>query len=570
MTLVKEQQKNVTDSDNPPSSMEDTSSSIQYLLDAVCGNGSSPNEEIDEKMQQQKQQRQVAKLPRRRPTVPPWLQGINWTAEVRMMYKMPVPKLNNILKKDREALKKMSQSEQSRSQLEELLEDLEMPDHMLPFDEEADYIFFPECEEQDGERTPQVDSPPVSFDLGNAEAEDFTKIDMDEPLDKPVEVIFSGEEPEKTQKEKADRTETMESASEKVPVEKVHSLGSQGSKDGSAGSATSPTPPLSSEGKNDGTAMETNKSPKDSGGSWSDEASDKGSDKESENSSNHTHKAEDEQSFTSKASSSDLTPSDERSTEDASSSLKESDMSTPKGSFVSSNDKLSTDSGAESVPTPKPDFYEKLFVPMKVLMCKSRGVFGGKEKMEPFWQMDAHMSPKISMQYNLTKLSLSTVLDNDRRRLASMCQPRSVKYQLLELLQETDTPKGKVTGAGEVTEKSGTEINTAWGNSKMECDEATPKQLMASRPNVTGAKPDDMRPEVDDSQPRSAPSPAVVEKQLLEKLKGMTQGHHSDFWPGDIIMNKVFLPSDLSQSGSVPAPEVMNKSLDPEILDTVD
>ena len=39
-----QQPKNGTDSDHLPSSAEDTSSSIQYLMDAVSANNSSPNE----------------------------------------------------------------------------------------------------------------------------------------------------------------------------------------------------------------------------------------------------------------------------------------------------------------------------------------------------------------------------------------------------------------------------------------------------------------------------------------------------------------------------------------------
>ncbi|KAK7485793.1 hypothetical protein BaRGS_00022974, partial [Batillaria attramentaria] len=551
--LGKEQQKNGTDSDNPPSSMEDTtSSSIQYLLDAVLGNGSSPNEETDEKNQQN--QRQVTKLPRRRPVVPPWLQGINWTPEVRMIYKMPMLKMKTLLKKDREALKKLSQSDQSKAQLEELLEELDAPDCMPPLDEDADYLFYPECTEQeaDGERTPCAeDSPPmVSFDLGNAEAEEATNADSDEQIDKPMEVVLSGDVQPKLTEESAD---AMEPGTDPVPevIEKVHSPGSQGSavssKEESAGGTTSPTPPPSTEGaKND-------KSPKDSGGSWSDEASDKGSDKGSENSSNHTHKALDEQSFTSKMSSSDLTPSDERSTEDASSSLKESDMSTPKGSFASSNDKLSTDSGAESVPTPKQEFFEKLFVPLKVRMCKSGGLDENNRLVSmPFWQTEAHMTKRMIMQYNLIPLDLNTILANDRRRLAGMKQPHRVNCQLLELLQERDASKAKVAAASEhaAATPEGYVTEGAAATASLNDSAAVPQHPSAKQ--------------LQDVRPKSVP----VEKQLLDKLQGMTHGRHSELWPGDIIMSQVFLPSELT--GSQAAADTTAKSQDTEILDSVD
>lgn len=49
-----------------------------------------------------------------------------------MMYKMPVLNMKNVLKKDREVLKKLSQTETSRAQLHTLLEDIESPDYLPP------------------------------------------------------------------------------------------------------------------------------------------------------------------------------------------------------------------------------------------------------------------------------------------------------------------------------------------------------------------------------------------------------------------------------------------------------
>lgn len=43
-SISKDQPKNGTDSENPTSSMEETSSSTQYLLEAISANYSSPNE----------------------------------------------------------------------------------------------------------------------------------------------------------------------------------------------------------------------------------------------------------------------------------------------------------------------------------------------------------------------------------------------------------------------------------------------------------------------------------------------------------------------------------------------
>jgi hypothetical protein len=76
-------------------------------------------------------------------------------------------------------------------------------------------------------------------------------------------------------------------------------------------------------------------------------------------------------------------------------------MATPKGSFASnsSNDKMSTDSGAESnsASTPKPDVMEKLFAPLKVRMVADGGSAGMGSKISalPFWQREAEMSEQV-------------------------------------------------------------------------------------------------------------------------------------------------------------------------------
>lgn len=85
--------------------------------------------ETDEKMRQ-RPQLHPAKMPRRRQVLPPWLQIVNWTPELRLTYKLPMTKAKNVLKKDREALKKIVQMEQTKVHLETLLEEMENPDYM--------------------------------------------------------------------------------------------------------------------------------------------------------------------------------------------------------------------------------------------------------------------------------------------------------------------------------------------------------------------------------------------------------------------------------------------------------
>ncbi|PVD35609.1 hypothetical protein C0Q70_02572 [Pomacea canaliculata] len=586
-SISKDQPKNGTDSENPTSSMEETSSSTQYLLEAISANYSSPNEETEEKIAQY--QRQLNKRSRQRTVVPPWLQGLNWTAEVRFMYKMPITKKKNLLKKDREALKKLVQSDQSRQQLEELLEDIEMPDHAAAMDEEADYIFFPEEKEEpeDGERTPRVNlSPTVSWEIGAAEKDVVTADCCEKPMamdvtdtvhkeNKPIEEANDHDEGEKRMEESGIVLETVTE-----PLEKPRSPASQGSIRDKDGRSTSPVLPTI-DSKGDAASMENNtKSPKH--GSWSDEGSDNGS----SNTAQKAAEIEDAQSSSSKVSS-DLTPSEERSTEDAGSSLKESDMSTPKGSFASSNDKMSTDSGGESVPTPKVDFFDKLFVPLKVRMCQGGLVCSKNSLMSlPFWQLEAHMSKHVAMQYTMSPMELSTVLANDRRRLSDMTQPHIVNCQLLELLQETEAHRSGGSSGGDCAPHKGKP------RGEIQLEEAStqfvkppgrkqPKGVSTSAetqpPSKSKAGEDQSAVSSSLSQdtsssertkPKRGQTHPTVEKQLLEKLQSMTQGKQSELWPGDVIMSKVCLPVDLVGSHSMP--ETIAKSQDAEILDSVD
>ncbi|XP_076472321.1 uncharacterized protein LOC143301809 isoform X2 [Babylonia areolata] len=683
---TKEQQKNSTDSDNPPSSTEETSSSIQYLLDAVSGNNSSPNEETDEKNRpRQKVDMGGTKLTRRRLTVPPWLQTVNWTPEVRLTYQLPVQKAKSVLKKDREALKKMAQSEQVKGHLETLLEEVDSPDYLPALDEEADYIFYPAgrtgdapltASEEEGEKTPRDTlSPTVAFQLGptatttvssadNNNAHDSGAADTEDGVEGEeaspgngvcgvggcVEVVVTEDPPEPMAEEEL-APEPMNLTEESM--EKVHSPASEGSSNSSsgkeegsasvgeegsgveggereAGEACRKSP----EGVGEA-AMET-KSPKDAGCSSDDGRSDAGSDKGSENSSQNSSRQksnEDAQSSSSKVSSS-LTPSDERSTEDASSSMKESDLSTGKGSFASSsssssNDKMSTDSGAESASTPRPDVLEKLFVPLRVSMCPGEaevevGVGATKKKPKvwalPFWQQEAHLTPDVAMRYNLRPLDLATILANDRRRLAGMTQPDKVSGQLLELLHEMEgqghkggfTTTMAMAGAGaESSTTTTTTTVTTTTTTPITGDDvhmssegpSSSSLLSSSRSGETSSSSSSssklMQPPsikhprssepvkkshlaTDAAQGRN-PKPASLQtqegegqagargclkKQLLDKLQSLTSGQPSESWPGDVIMNRVFLPVDLVSSTA--ATETAGRAHSSEIMDSVD
>lgn len=59
-----------------------------------------------------------------------------------------------------------------------------------------------------------------------------------------------------------------------------------------------------------------------------------------------------------------------------------------------------------------------------------------------------------------------------------------------------------------------------------------------------------------------------VQRQLMDKLQMLTPGQRSEDWPGDVIMNKVFLPVDLVGTPSVL--ETQGRTQETQILDTVD
>ena len=182
---------------------------------------------------------------------------------------------------------------------------------------------------------------------------------------------------------------------------------------------------------------------------------------------------EDAQSSCSKESS-DLTPSEVRSNEEAGSSLKESDSSMkpvkggPSGSVASpssSTDQMVQEDVARSrTGTSVADLeevFQKLFVPLKVRVCqkfspRSKTGPAGRDgeadaaiKMHangghsvPFWLLEAHMSKRVAMSYKVPTRQLEDVLREDRRSMTDLVQSATVRQQLLQLLSEVDFKPG--------------------------------------------------------------------------------------------------------------------------------
>ena len=462
-------------------------------------------------------------------------------------------------------------------------------------DEEADYIFYPRSQEGEVDSSSRgTTSPTVTFKVGPADQDkDASNATISKhankartaaggmlasggnQMERPMEVVVTEELPEpvvldETSDDLMNIPETLEKVHSPAS-EASNSSGKEGSAEGSAASPTSCT--LGVEGSK--SALERKDALSDDG------RSDVGSDKFSENSSsnNSRQKNEDAQSFSSKGSS-NLTPSEERSTEDAGSSMKESEMSTPKGSIMSSNDKTSSDSGAEtasvSACTLKSDILEKLFVPLKVRMSHSDSISQPNKVMVlPFWQQEAHMTEEVAMKYNLRPLDLDAVLASDRRRLSEMRQPHKVNCQLLELLQEMDgqshrgVSNRETSAQGDTSLGLGAEMGEPSSARYMQPPSVEQSKSSFSARKLKGTSMSSKDgPHSDPKEGRGKSGPACVEKQILETLQSMTPGQHWEDCPGDIIMSKVFLPVDLV--GSHTATETTSRSQDAEILDSVD
>nr|QDK59986.1 period 2-like protein [Onchidium reevesii]QEI10544.1 putative period circadian protein 2 [Onchidium reevesii] len=436
------------DSDNPSSSVEDTTSSIMYLLEA----DSSTFEDSDNKASTGVVQ---PRLQNKRSLEPPWLRGVKWNAEIKMRYTMPQRKMFSVLKTDDKMLKKAQQSELVQTNLEQLLEDIALPDHEIPVDEEADYIFFPGDEVLDVNDKPNDKAEEVDITQSSNEVNDGGGGDRGGGGGSSEEVVWSLGACE-NEDENYDTPVNSHSEDEKAPPTPTQGGIKEEEKDIKRGGSPNSNSSKAAEESGD-IAMETvfisnsqaggnsaltkrGSSPKD-GSLSGDEGS--GSD------GGQKAEMEDSQSNCSKVSS-DLTPSDDRSNEEAGSSLKESDasMKNMKGvssvaSSNSSNDQTSQEEGPSATPTrDSEDVFRKLFVPLKVQVTQKLDT-----PAMPYWLVEAHLSHRVAMTYKVPSRQLEDVLSDDKKKMSSLVQSSIVKQQLLQLLSEVDMKSAAVVAA---------------------------------------------------------------------------------------------------------------------------
>ncbi|XP_012944985.1 uncharacterized protein LOC101860455 [Aplysia californica] len=448
--------------DNPSSSVEDTASSILYLLDA----DSSTFEDSDNRTGPGAAAAAMPRMQNKRSNEPPWLRGVKWNNDVKMRYTLPQRKLYTVLKMDDKMLKKASQGDLVQASLEQLMEDISMPDHENAIDEEADYQFYPGDEPLD-----ELDM------LSDAKIQEAVItgpcMDMNEEEGavggggddggggggggRHEDVLWSLGTCEHDE-DNYDTPVNSHSEDEKAPPTPTQADANAGKTEGKRDES-----PNSSSGSSKATeggemvSMETvfmSNSQSASGGSLAKrggspkDCSLSGDEGSSGSDGGQKGEMEDSQSNCSKVSS-DMTPSDDRSNEEAGSSLKESDASMKHlkdvSSVASSNSSNETpeigEAGGAAPVRDIEEIFKKLFVPLKVRVREKLNM-----PKEPYWLVEAHLSQRVAMTYKLPSLQLEDVLSEDKKKMSDLVQSATVKQQLLQLLNEVDIKSASVVG----------------------------------------------------------------------------------------------------------------------------
>nr|AWY10931.1 period [Tritonia tetraquetra] len=448
----------------PDNIYSDTGSSIVYLLEA----DSSMYEDSDSKKVTGGTDFPLSPTQGRkhkRCAEPPWLRGVKWNTNTKMRYQVPQARLKPALKKDAKMLKKMQQGDPALESLEQLLEEISLPTNDDACDEEMDFLFYPNMKNderhmmEDKFMEVMVNSPLEE----QHEEEEGRKVQGDDEergggvqiKEDPDAVAWEVKHQEgEVQQQEAETSASCPIKEEKVTPVPDPSTTTLPDKEGEkeVDPLLEDTPNTEGDIKTTETDMATiettavymptaqvvlldksHSSPKE--GSLS---GDKGS---AASSSDGTHKQEmDSQSNYSKVSS-DITPSDIRSNEEAGSSHKESNSSvhyikirspslSPRPGFLEEEEDGMDEA---EIAEQWEDMFKKLFIPLKVLV-------GHKVKEPsalPFWLNQAELTPKVAMTYKLPTRTLEDVLQDDLRRMENVTQSLTSKQQLLQLLNET-------------------------------------------------------------------------------------------------------------------------------------
>nr|WDE40062.1 Period [Platynereis dumerilii] len=394
-------------------SLGDTGSSILYLLESNSGSqNNSSNSDAD-----QSEEDKIKKKKKLLPAAPPWVTAVNWSDDLAMRYRMPSMTLGKSLKEDKAALKKLRQHDTVIMQMQELMSQLE---DMPPEEEDIDLLFITE----EGIAVKEPEMTGTSTDEGSPNDDKTATPPSDSPKDhrqSPSSIEMDTQEGDSEEGAEDKNKQVVEERQEKMEMSPV-------SGEGSPKACSSP-----------------DKLSHDSDSACSDSGS-KGS--------------------------SSLTPSEQRSHEEVTSSLKESDnASSVSGCSKEKNADPDTGSDSEHQMKITRGMLMRLFVPVKI-------DFVAMPMQDPVWIQDANFSAAVQMTYTKDTPDLHMTLNEDRKSLDYCPQPELVREQLDELVMSLKSDSSERN----YDSSSGGEL------SKIKLDKITEepkKQAVETRPNET-------------------------------------------------------------------------------------
>eukprot|EP00106_Octopus_bimaculoides_P011950 XP_014779392.1 PREDICTED: serine-rich adhesin for platelets-like [Octopus bimaculoides] len=312
---------------------------------------------------------------KRLPRDPFWLQNTNWSTNIRMKYVVPHKSLKHLLKEDNERLNSLRQSEVVQEQLKDLK--VTISSKIPVINEEEDFLVFFE---------------------NSTQLNEDNKSEKDQECD---ESAAAGSPQSSNSASAEEETEIIVFQAREVKDENI--------------------PNEKSEEKSKKIFAES------------------GKDKEQQNSEKtESSDNDDDNSESSSKNSSYLTTSDQRSNEEAGSSLKESDGASKESD--SGSKESDNGSGEESKPTlmEKVDYnsFSELFVPLSLRVPKRES--DNRPSKQPHWLMKADFNENIKMGYHITSKELDSILESDNRRMVNLTQSSMVHEQLQTLLGEIE------------------------------------------------------------------------------------------------------------------------------------
>ncbi|XP_062614835.1 period circadian protein homolog 1-like isoform X1 [Saccostrea cucullata] len=360
----------------------DSGSSYLYLLDSDDQNSGQEDSKAKENKSNKRQ------------TEPPWLENICWNKKLAMNYQLPNRKKNRVLKSDKAFITTSEASSVLLQQMMDLQSDIEQSQGAPVIDEECDYLFYDE-----EETFSDCDSRLISLEnihdaLSRCEDhEDGIGCYKDQKITSDQSKKPIGKKSSDPNMEVSLESEVVASsvtAEDRLPPEQVDGMDCQ----------TESQPPLETQAPLDSQEPLDTQGPLDS-------------------------LTMDIESNCSKTSS-DITPSDERSSGEAGSSVKESDATSSKGSLDEGKDSSESDTDVGN--STRKDNFDMFFVVPPIFFVN--------HCTTPFWNHTVEMTPLMEMEYTVSERNTEKCLGEDMRSMKNFVQPDLVKQQMGFMMEE--------------------------------------------------------------------------------------------------------------------------------------